>query len=65
MGRPCSYCDSDVAAHAAVCIRDCTEDCSLVGRFCNFACLTAYVDDNDLAVGDACEWASDDSVACC
>lgn len=24
--------------------------------FCNYACLSAYIDENELTYGDACEW---------
>jgi hypothetical protein len=56
MERPCTYCDSDVGDHDPICVRDCDEHCSLVGRFCNFACLTAYVEREGLTERASCEW---------
>jgi len=58
MGRPCTYCGSDVRDHDPVCVRDCEDHCSLVGRFCDFACLTAHVEAESLTAGDACRWVS-------
>ena|GEM_PF-274896 len=41
---------------ARVCVRDCTDDCGSPAYFCNYACLSSYIDEEDLTVGDACEW---------
>lgn len=51
----CTYCGSDVTRHDPIVVRDFDDD-ALLGRFCNFACLHAHIEAEDLAVGDACEW---------
>jgi hypothetical protein len=53
----CTYCDSDLAAYDPVFVEE-TEAGERVpaGAFCNYACLSAHIDDADLACGDACEW---------
>jgi len=58
-GQTCAYCGSRIFDHDPVCVRDCTDDCGSPTYFCNFACLSAYVEDNDLTTGDACEWSPD------
>lgn len=52
----CEYCGSRIFAHDPICVRDCTDDCGLPAYLCNYACLSAYIDENDLTAGDACEW---------
>jgi hypothetical protein len=32
--------------------------------FCNYACLSTYVDENDLTTGNACEWSPDENDCC-
>jgi hypothetical protein len=61
--QSCAYCGSRVFDHDPVCVRDCTDDCGSPRYFCNYACLTTYVTENDLTTGDACEWSPDDG--CC
>ncbi|MFC7059094.1 hypothetical protein [Halovenus salina] len=60
----CAYCQSPIFDHEPVCVRDCTDDCGSPVHFCNYACLSVYIEENDLAVGDACEW-SPDGEGCC
>ncbi|WP_435183404.1 hypothetical protein [Halobellus sp. EA9] len=60
----CAYCDSRIFAHDPVCVRDCTDDCGSPTYFCNYACLSAYVDEENLMRGDACEW-DPDADGCC
>jgi hypothetical protein len=53
----CTYCGSDVHAHDPLFLeaeRDGERES--VGQFCNYACLTAHVEEERLAVGDACEF---------
>jgi len=57
--QACDYCGSRIFDHDPVCVRDCTDDCGSPRYFCNYACLSAYVDDNDLTEGNACEWSPD------
>ncbi|WP_026190092.1 hypothetical protein [Halomicrobium katesii] len=52
----CAYCESPIFAHDPICVRDCTDDCGAPAYFCNYACLSSYIDDEDLTEGDACEW---------
>lgn len=54
--QTCAYCDSLIFDHEPVCVRDCTADCGSPKFFCNYACLSAYVDENGLTAGDACTW---------
>jgi hypothetical protein len=37
-------------------VRDCTADCGSPAYFCNYACLSAHIDEQELTAGDACEW---------
>ena len=52
----CAYCGLPIFEHDPICVRDCTADCGAPSYFCNFACLSAYIDERNLALGDACEW---------
>lgn len=52
----CAFCDSHIFDHDPLCVRDCTDACSAPTYFCNHACLFAYIDEHELAFGDACEW---------
>ena len=52
----CAYCGLPIFEHDPICVRDCTADCDAPSYFCNFACLSAYIDERNLALGDACEW---------
>lgn len=54
--EPCAYCDSRIFDHDPVCVRDCTRGCGAPVYFCNYACLSAYVDERDLTAGAACRW---------
>jgi len=60
----CAYCDSRIFDHDPICVRDCTDDCGSPTYFCNYACLTTYVDENGLTTGDACEWSPDKNDCC-
>ncbi|WP_336021806.1 hypothetical protein [Halobellus salinisoli] len=60
----CTYCGSEIFDHDPICVRDCTDDCGSPEYFCNYACLSVYIAENDLAAGDACEW-SPDGDGCC
>ena len=53
--QQCAYCGSRIFDHDPVCVRDCTDDCGSPSYFCNYACLSAYIDENELTFGDACE----------
>jgi hypothetical protein len=60
----CAYCESLIFNHEPVCVRDCKDDCGSPTYFCNHACLSAFIEENDLTTGDACEWNSEDSNSC-
>ena len=57
--QACAYCGRRVFDHDPVCIRDCTDDCGSPTYFCNYGCLAAYVEENGLTTGTACEWSPD------
>ena len=52
----CAYCGSRIFDHDPICVRDCTADCGSPHYYCNYACLSAYIDENELTYGDACQW---------
>jgi hypothetical protein len=55
-GQPCAYCGSRIFDHDPICVRDCEEDCRSPTYFCHYACLSAYIEANDLTTGAACAW---------
>jgi hypothetical protein len=60
----CVYCESRIFDHDPICVRDCNEDCGSPLYFCNFACLSAYIERNELVIGDACEWTPNGDDCC-
>ncbi|WP_435363176.1 hypothetical protein [Haloarchaeobius sp. DYHT-AS-18] len=54
MSTPCLYCESDVERHDPVYVREGSETDEK--PFCNYACLAAYIDDEELTFGTSCEW---------
>jgi hypothetical protein len=54
--QPCAYCGCAIFDHDPICVRDCTADCGSPTYFCNYGCLWAYVEDEDLTAGTTCEW---------
>ncbi|MFB6252788.1 MAG: hypothetical protein ABEI27_14090 [Halobellus sp.] len=59
----CAYCDSRIFDHDPICVRDCDDDCGSPTYFCNYACLTAHVEERNLMAGNACRWSPEDG--CC
>jgi hypothetical protein len=55
----CAYCGSRIFDHDPICVRDCDADCGAPAYFCNYACLSAHIEENGLTTGDACEWSPD------
>lgn len=56
----CTYCGSDLDRYAPVFVEETRGDERVpAGRFCNYACLSAHVDEAELTHGDACEWTPD------
>jgi hypothetical protein len=60
----CAYCDSPIFDHDPICVRDCNDDCGSPTYFCNYACLSAYIAENNLTTNDACEWDPEESDCC-
>ena len=60
----CAYCGSRIFDHDPICVRDCTDGCGSPTYFCNFACLSTYVDETSLTTGNACEWSPDEPDCC-
>jgi len=63
----CTYCGSDVETHQPVYVferatgNDGNEDSAVrdrtpAGQFCNYACLSASIDEEELVYGDACSF---------
>lgn len=54
----CTYCGCEVAAHDPVYVEERDEDTGErvpAGAFCNYACLVAHVEAEDLQAGATCE----------
>ena len=52
----CTYCGSDVYGHDPVFVMEEREFRRVeTGVFCNYACLSAHIDDKGLADGAACD----------
>ena len=57
MPELCTYCDSDIHRHDPVFVTEgSAEGGSAAGQFCNYACLAAYIEEEGLTEGAACEW---------
>lgn len=55
MTDACTYCGCDVTAHDPVFVYEgAGDDRTAAGRFCNYGCLRAHVDDEGLAEGARC-----------
>lgn len=51
----CQYCNCEVEAHDPVFVQTVEDgERHKVGAFCNFGCLTAYIEESGLAVGTRC-----------
>lgn len=57
MVTECTYCGSDVERHDPVFVIE-GPDASATqsGQFCNYACLAAHIEDEELTYGASCEW---------
>jgi len=56
----CTFCGSDLAAYDPVYVEETREsERNAVGGFCNYACLAAYIEENELTYGAACAWSPD------
>ncbi|MFB6178241.1 MAG: hypothetical protein ABEI77_00780 [Halorientalis sp.] len=53
----CAFCGNDVTRHDPVSVREGIEgDFQADTTFCNWACLRAYIDAEELTTGDCCRW---------
>lgn len=60
MANDCTYCGQDVTDHDPVYVQERAGDDRVeTGRFCNYACLASYVEEEALATGASCEWSPD------
>ncbi|MUV90521.1 hypothetical protein GJ629_11930 [Halapricum sp. CBA1109] len=60
MTDTCVDCGSDLAAYEPVYVSETTDgERDPVGGFCNYACLSAYIDEAELTDGAACTWSPD------
>lgn len=50
----CTYCGCEIEAHEPVFVREGEPDGPLAGQYCNYACLTAHVEEAGLATGATC-----------
>jgi hypothetical protein len=57
----CTYCESNVEHHDPVFTTEIESGQRVpAGQFCNYACLSAFVEEEKLTYGAACEWSPDD-----
>ena len=56
MATDCTFCGCDVEAHDPVFVEE-RVDCEReeTGRFCNYGCLSAHVEEESLATGTTCD----------
>jgi hypothetical protein len=52
----CAYCGCRIFDHDPICVRDCAEDCGSPSYFCNYGCLSAHIEGEELATGTTCSW---------
>nr|WP_255170555.1 hypothetical protein [Natrononativus amylolyticus] len=59
MENECTYCGSDGERHDPIFVNEGTNaSANRMGQFCNYACLAAYIEEEELTYGAACEWIS-------
>lgn len=55
MVETCTYCESDLAPYDPVIVQETRNGEPIeVGKFCNYGCLTAFVDERGLTEGACC-----------
>ena len=55
MSNACTYCESDVYDHDPVFVEEASDGGrEEAGQFCNYACLSAHIDEADLITGACC-----------
>lgn len=50
----CTYCGCEVEAHDPVFVSEGSADDDPASQFCNYACLSAHVEESGLAEGSRC-----------
>jgi hypothetical protein len=56
MSNDCTYCGSDVYDHDPVFVEEgAGDDREPAGQFCNYACLSAHIDEEELITGACCQ----------
>jgi hypothetical protein len=54
MSTECTYCRTDISVHGPVFVEEIIEgEREQTGQFCNYACLAAYIEEENLTA-DAC-----------
>lgn len=57
MSSDCTFCESDVDAHDPVYVETTTDgEREQAGQFCNYACLSAWIDAEEKTTGTACRY---------
>lgn len=51
----CTYCGCDVHAHDPVFVSEGTDELQTADPFCNYACLSAHIEEAGLTTGATCE----------
>lgn len=55
MDTDCTYCGSDVYDHDALFVEEEQDgEREQTGQFCNYACLSAHIDEENLVIGTCC-----------
>jgi hypothetical protein len=58
--RDLCYCESDLSTYQPVYVGETRGgEVVNVSGFCNYACLSAYIEDEELTYGAACSWSPD------
>lgn len=57
MSEPCVYCGCDVHRHDPLYLEEGQGgERTTVGAFCNYGCLSAFINEEDLAIGTSCRF---------
>lgn len=57
MTDACTYCGQDVTAHDPVFVAEPVDgERERTGQFCNYACLSAHIEEQDLTTGACCQF---------
>ncbi|MFC7045868.1 hypothetical protein ACFQH6_11025 [Halobacteriaceae archaeon GCM10025711] len=50
----CTYCGAAIRDHDPVAVYEGVDDRELAGQFCNYACLSTYIEEEGLVYGTCC-----------